>query len=121
MIAKGNEKRLEEFQQMEVIEQQLNAFRPQNDLLQSQLDQRIDELQAKFSDISTAAKFDADSMEKKLTGKKFQASETPCLMPRTNLIMCLSKKQGLDACSGFIKSLEVCAKEAIVTKNKLRK
>lgn len=116
MIAKGNERRLEEFQKMEVIEQQLNSFHPQNELVQSQLDQRIDELQAKFSDISTAAKFDADRMEKKLTSKKFQASESPCLMARTNVSMCLPEKQGSNDCSDFIRALEKCVQDTIVTK-----
>mmetsp|Transcript_18181 Transcript_18181/g.26916 ORF Transcript_18181/g.26916 Transcript_18181/m.26916 type:complete len:118 (-) Transcript_18181:368-721(-) len=116
MIAKGNERRLEEFQKMEAIEQHLNGFRPQNEMLHSQLDQRIDELQAKFSDISTAAKFDAESLEKKLTSRKFQSSEAPCLMARTNIAMCLSDKQGLNDCSDFIRALEKCVQDTIVTK-----
>mmetsp|Transcript_9290 Transcript_9290/g.10270 ORF Transcript_9290/g.10270 Transcript_9290/m.10270 type:complete len:174 (-) Transcript_9290:81-602(-) len=119
VIAKGNKRRLEEFQTKEYIVQKLNEFRPQNDLQQSQLDQRIDELRAKFSDITTASKFDAARLHERMTSQKIFAGETPCLIDRTNVTLCLSENHGKESnkCNDFITALENCAQRTIVTKH----
>jgi len=115
MIAKGNKRRLEEFHTKEALDQQINNFRQQDGIRQSQLDERIDDLQAKFSDISTALQFDANRIDQKLASMSFKGeTEAPCLGQRTNVTLCLQDKKG--NCDAFIKSLEKCVGETVVFK-----
>jgi vacuolar-type H+-ATPase subunit I/STV1 len=113
MIAKGNKRRLQEFQIKEAIDQQFKQFRQQNDLIQSQLDERIDEINARFSDLKNAAEFDANRLDKKLAAIRVNTQEAPCLGPRTSITLCLSEK-GPAECDDFIKALEKCVTEAVV-------
>lgn len=113
MIAKGNQRRLQEYQKKEQLDQQVEQFRAQDSARQSQLDQRMDDLQAKFSDSATAFKFDAQRLDQTLASISVKEEmEAPCLGPRTNVTVCLSSESKRD-CSDFVLALEKCVGEKV--------
>ena len=116
MIAKGNDRRLEEFRLKENLDQRLNSFRQQDSIRQQQLDDRIDDLQAKFADVSTALQFDTNRIDQKLSSMNFKGeTRSSCLAPRTRLAKCFNVDRGI-GCDDIIKELERCVEETVVFK-----
>jgi hypothetical protein len=116
LLARGNKRRLEEFETKNALDQRLETFRQQDSIRQSQLDERIDGLRAKFSDLSTAMEFDANRMDQKLSSMNFKKeNEAPCLESRTNIAMCLSDKSRSN-CDAFMQALEKCVGDTVVNK-----
>jgi phospholipase/lecithinase/hemolysin len=96
------------------IQQHMEQFRKQNEQLQGQLDQSIDEMENKMTDIANVVEYDADRLVKKIQGvpgSKGTSEEVPCLTERTNIAMCMagSKK----SCDFYISALEECVNQTI--------
>lgn len=116
LIAKGNQRRSDEFRAKEDLDQHLNMFRQNDSIRQQQLDERAEDLQAKFSDVSTALQFDTSRIEQKLTSIIFKGeTEAPCLSSRTKVAVCFRDAKG-SSCDDYVKELERCVKETVVLK-----
>jgi hypothetical protein len=116
MIAKKDKRRLEEFHAQEKLDQDIKSFRQQNSVREGHLDNLMDDLQAKFSDINTALQFDVNRIDRKLVSITFKGeTEAACLGQRTNVALCFKSKAG-DKCDEYIKALEKCFGDAVVLK-----
>lgn len=114
MIAKTNNRRLDEFHSKEKLDKAIQTFRQQNSLRDGQLDNLVDDLQAKFSDVNIALQFDANRIDRDLVSMACKGeTEAPCLGQRTNVALCLKTKTG-DRCDEYIKALEKCVGDAVV-------
>eukprot|EP00591_Stephanopyxis_turris_P012117 CAMPEP_0195528976 /NCGR_PEP_ID=MMETSP0794_2-20130614/31353_1 /TAXON_ID=515487 /ORGANISM="Stephanopyxis turris, Strain CCMP 815" /LENGTH=147 /DNA_ID=CAMNT_0040660207 /DNA_START=213 /DNA_END=656 /DNA_ORIENTATION=- len=97
------------------VEQQMEQFREKNTIRQANLDSKIDDLNARFSDLRTEIAYDAASLEKKLgNGPTFGNKDKTCLSARMEVASCY--KNGIDvlACDGVVESLERCIKKTIM-------
>ncbi len=116
LIAKGNQRRSDEFRAKEDLDQRLNMFRQNDSIRQQQLDERTEDLQARFSDISTALQFDTNRIDQKLASMIFKGeAEAPCLASRTKVAVCFRDAKG-SSCDDYVKELERCVKETVVLK-----
>jgi hypothetical protein len=107
MIAKKDKRSLEEFHAQEKLDQDIKSFRQQNSVREGHLDNLMDHLQAKFSDINTALQFDVNRIDRKLVSITFKGeTEAACLGQRTNVALCFKSKAG-DKCDEYIKALEM--------------
>jgi hypothetical protein len=99
------------------LQQHMEAFRTQNKQIHAQLDQSIEKLEDKFSDLSNVVEYDAARLEKKHLGGSSSKTkaEIPCLGQRTNVATCFSATDPV-ACDAFVEALEACASKTIAAK-----
>ena len=116
LIIQGSKLRSESHRVMEDIDKQMNEFRIRDSLQQQQLDERAEDLQAKFADINTELQFDANRIDRKLASMIFKGeTEPPCLGSRTKVALCFQDAKG-SSCDDYLKELERCVKETVVFK-----
>ena len=82
----------------------------------AELDNRIEDLRAKFSDGRVALNYDAKNVAEIIRQNQSWKKEMPCLGQRAHWIDC-QKKYALDSrpCDAYVDALERCVKEAVVT------
>jgi hypothetical protein len=107
------------------LQEKMNTFREHNQKLQAKLDETLEGLEDKFTDISTAVDYDMERLEKQyFRGKLTMAAPmTYCGQARSDIVACYQSsiaKQWSDplACDVFVKELAKCAEETIVSSGK---
>jgi hypothetical protein len=103
------------------LEEKLNTFRKHNQQLQSNLDETLEGLEDKFTDISTAIDYDMDRLEKQYLGGKptMFAPMTYCGQERSDIVACYqssiaNQRSDPFACDAFVKELAKCTEQTIV-------
>jgi len=64
LMAKNNQRRMEDFQFQEALKERMAAVRQQQTAVNAQLDEKAEALQARFANVSVALQHDADRLEK---------------------------------------------------------
>jgi hypothetical protein len=107
------------------LQEKMNAFRQHNQQLQSKLDATLEGLEDKFTDISTAAEYDMERLERQYLGGKptMAAPMTYCGQERSDIVACYQSgivNQSSDplACDAFVKALAKCTEQTIVSGTK---
>jgi len=88
------------------------------------VDERLDELNAKFTDLSVALKYDANSLSEKYIIKSdshatLDSRPLPCLGPRAHWIDCQKKfaSDFSEPCGAYLEALENCVNETLAKDN----
>lgn len=116
-IANDFKRRSDEYNAKKVVDDGSQTFREQDSIRQQQLDERVEDLQARFSDIDYALQFDANRIDRKLATVIFKGeTQPPCLGSRTKVAICFQDAKGSN-CDDYVKELERCVKETVVFKN----
>jgi len=96
------------------VEKELTRWRKDNEAVQSALDQKIDELKAKFADASVAIAYDVGKLEEKIgSSPKFGGNEA-CSDIRITLANCYKYTDDIRSCDEIVKAMETCAKQTIM-------
>ena len=98
---------------LQAATQKMEAWKAQN----AELDNKIEDLRAKFSDGKVALDYDARNMADLLKEHQPWKKEMPCLGQRAHWIDC-QKKYALDSrpCDAYVDALERCVNETVVKK-----
>ena len=96
---------------LEAATKQLEAWASRN----TELDNRIEDLRAQFSDGKVALEYDAKNVAEVLGKNQAWKKEMPCLGQRAHWIDC-QKKYALDSrpCDAYVDALEKCVNEAVI-------
>jgi hypothetical protein len=98
----------------------MDQFRSQNSLVQKQLDEKIEQLEDKFTDTANVLEYDMERLTKKyLNGdgsKQKQQMIIPCLTERSDIATCYQQHKSDPAkCSVFVRELVKCTEKTITS------
>mmetsp|Transcript_113816 Transcript_113816/g.170238 ORF Transcript_113816/g.170238 Transcript_113816/m.170238 type:complete len:161 (-) Transcript_113816:27-509(-) len=99
-------------QQRTELEERLGKFREQNNQVQAQLDQKIEAIEDRFTDMANVVEYDVTRLDKQYLGGKKQNSQIACLAERVNVATCYKDSGN---CDSFIEALSQCASESITS------
>jgi hypothetical protein len=100
-------------QQRTELEEHMGKFREQNNQIQQQLDQKIESIEDRFTDMANVVEYDVTRLDKKYLGGKKQDSQIVCLDERVNVATCYKESGN---CDSFIEALSECASKSITSK-----
>jgi hypothetical protein len=96
------------------VEEELTKWRNHNEVVQNSLDQKIDELKAKFADSSVAIAYDVGKLEEKIGNSPKFGSNEACSDVRISLTSCYNGTDDIRKCDEIVKAMERCAKQTIM-------
>mmetsp|Transcript_14799 Transcript_14799/g.41239 ORF Transcript_14799/g.41239 Transcript_14799/m.41239 type:complete len:193 (-) Transcript_14799:4101-4679(-) len=117
----------EHLEQRATLERKLQEYRQQNETVQNQLNERIEGMEDKFTDMANVVEYDMNRLAKQylkssLTEKNILS--IPCFVEQTEIVTCLNNKSKSEeskndpfACDVFIKALNDCTHRTITSKN----
>eukprot|EP00536_Pseudo-nitzschia_multiseries_P009231 jgi/Psemu1/306377/fgenesh1_kg.253_\ len=117
----------EHLEQRATLERKLKEFRQQNEQVQNQLNEKIEGMEDKFTDLANVVEYDLTRLEKKYLKSSLtesNISNIPCFVEQTEIVTCLNNKSKSEetkndpfACDVFIKALNECTHRTITSKN----
>lgn len=110
MMARGNQRRIEDLKREEALKEHMENFRAQNEKVHRQLDERIDKQQNRFSDTKFAMNYDLKRMGNSYSNREFEESK-PCLTQRTSVAVCFKNDPKL--CGDFMEALDQCVGKSL--------
>ena len=97
------------------LEEHMTKFREQNSQRQQGLDQTIEGIEDRFTDLSTGVEYDMSRLEKKYMSKNNkQGDQVLCLTERINVASCYKGGGGGD-CDKFIEQLSDCVEKSVTS------
>mmetsp|Transcript_22604 Transcript_22604/g.31562 ORF Transcript_22604/g.31562 Transcript_22604/m.31562 type:complete len:167 (+) Transcript_22604:127-627(+) len=117
LLARGNERKINELQRQEHLEQQMEAFQEQNAKVQEQLDAQMDTSKARFADMIVEMQHDAKRLEDTYVhGSNKNQKQQPCTFERANLTVCLKNTESSSpsACDELMEAMDRCVKRSLV-------
>lgn len=96
------------------VQEEIQKWRKHNDAVHASLDQKLDELRAKFTDAKVAITYDVEKLEGKL-GKvpKFGGTDGACLDVRMAVSNCFKGEKDVRQCDDVLGVLENCVKKTV--------
>jgi len=116
ILTSYNESISEDELRREKLQRDLIKWRDENTHVHKQLNERMDDIRAKFSDMEVSLRYDLGKIEeKKNIAPKFETDGKTCLNERVELTNCYKEVDDLLKCDGFIEGFERCIKKTVMS------
>lgn len=97
------------------VQEELSQWRKHNDAVHASLDQKLDDLRAKFSDAQVAVSYDVGKLEQRLEKvPKFGGKDGACLDVRMALVNCFKGVEDVRECDDVLYAMERCVKQTVI-------
>jgi predicted RNA-binding protein with EMAP domain len=115
IMAKTNERRLQDFQFQEALKERMAAIRQHHAQVQESLDERTEALQARFADVAVELQHDAARLRDQYLSPQPDSSQPSCLDVRTKLATCFKQNvNNSKICDDYVEALNVCMQKRLL-------